>query len=80
MTDTNITAECRRSFQALSSGDYENFALFSCFDDNEAAVAIVAVNQCPPSKDGGEPEFHIQRLFVSVTSAMTVADHEGTEA
>ena len=27
---TNITEEHRRAFEALTSGDYDNFALFSC--------------------------------------------------
>ena len=29
MTDTNITEEHRRAFSALTSGDCDNFALFS---------------------------------------------------
>jgi transposase len=28
---TNITAEHRAAFEALTSGDFANFALFSCF-------------------------------------------------
>ena len=40
----NITEELRRAFQALTSGEHDNFALFSCFVGNAPASAIVAVN------------------------------------
>ena len=46
---TNITAQHRAAFAALTSGDYGNFALFSCFIGGEPAAAIVAVNS-----DGGD--------------------------
>ena len=39
MSDTHITPEHRRAFKALTSGDYENFALFSC-----------TVNGAPPPR------------------------------
>ena len=42
---TNITADHRAAFEALVSGDYANFALFSCFVNGEPAAAIVAVTQ-----------------------------------
>ena len=42
---TNITADHRAAFEALASGDYASFALFSCFVNGEPAVAIVAVNR-----------------------------------
>ena len=56
---TNITAEHKAIFEALTSGDYRNFALFSCFVNGEPAAAIVAVN---PDGDGyaivlGKPDF-----------------------
>ena len=57
---TNITARHRAAFEALVSGDYRNFALFSCFVNGEPAAAIVAINQ-----DGGD--YAITPLFVSVT-------------
>jgi hypothetical protein len=41
---TNISADHRAAFDALTSGDYPNFALFSCFVNGEPAAAIVAVN------------------------------------
>lgn len=73
MTDTNITPELRAQFDALSSGNYSNFALFSCFVNGQPAAAIVAVNE-----DGGE--YNITPLFVSITEGMTLTDHEGVEA
>lgn len=69
---TNITPELRAAFEALTSGQYDNFALLSCFVDDVPATAIVAVNQ-----DGGD--YVITPLFVSVTDAMTVTDHDGQE-
>ena len=31
MADTNISEEHHHAFEALTSGSYENLALFSCF-------------------------------------------------
>jgi hypothetical protein len=42
---TNVTADHRAAFEALVSDDYANFALFSCFVNDEPAAAIVAVNR-----------------------------------
>ena len=42
---TNITDQHREAFEALTSGEHDNFALFSCFVGGEPASAIVAVNQ-----------------------------------
>ena len=70
MSDTHITPEHRRAFAALTSGDYENFALFSCTVNGAPASAIVAV-----CADGGERLIH--PLFVSVTPDMHLADHDG---
>jgi hypothetical protein len=67
---TNIIADHRAAFEALVSGDYANFALFSCFVNGEPAAAIVAVNQ-----DGDE--YAITPLFVSVTPSLTLTDHDG---
>jgi hypothetical protein len=68
---TNITRTHRDAFKALTSGQYGNFALFSCFVDGEPAVAIVTVNE-----DG--PGYVITPLYVSVTKGMTLTDHDGT--
>jgi hypothetical protein len=67
---TNITAEHRAAFEALASGDFENFALFSCYVNGEPAAAIVAVN-----RDG--EEYIITPLFVSVTDSLQLTDHDG---
>ena len=67
---TNITEEHRKAFAALTSGGYGNFALFSCFVDGEPSAAIVAVQE---SEEG----FLIQPLFVAVTEAMDLTDHDG---
>jgi hypothetical protein len=69
---TNITAEHQAAFEALISGDYKNFALFSCFVNGEPAAAIVAVN-----RDG--KEFTVGPYFVSVTPGMVITDHDGAE-
>jgi hypothetical protein len=70
---TNITIQHRQAFEALVSGQYKNFALFSCFVDSQPAAAIVAVN-----RDG--EDYTVTPLFVSVTDAMTLTDHDGTQA
>ena len=77
MADTNISEEHRRAFEALTSGSYENLALFSCFVNNEPASAIVSIQ--PPGVDG-EDEYVIRPLFVSVTSQMILSDHEERKA
>ena len=61
---THITDEHKAAFEALTSGEYDNFALFSCVIDGAPGAAIVAVNRCPPAEDGGEPEVAIRPLFV----------------
>ena len=80
MADTNITEDHRRAFDALTSGEAGNFCLFSCFLAGEPAAAIAAVTVCPPAEDGGEPEYPITPVFVSVTSTMKLVDHDGREA
>ena len=80
MADTNISERHRRTFEALTSGAQQNFALFSCFLDGEPVAAIVAVNTSPPNEDDGEPEFLISPLFVSVEPGMKLTDHDGCRA
>ena len=77
---TNITEEHRRVFEALTSGEHDNFALFSCFLGTEPAAAIVAVDRYPPAKEVGEPEYVISPLFVSIVPGMTLTDHDGRKA
>lgn len=67
---TNITEEHRAYFEALASGDYGNFALFSCFLNGEPAAAIVRVN-----RDG--EDYTISPLFVALTPDMVLTDHDG---
>lgn len=67
---TNITPEIEEEFEALCSGKYDNFALFSCFLDGEPTVAVVTVN-----KDN--EQFEIQPLFVRVTPKMKLTNHDG---
>jgi hypothetical protein len=70
---TNITAKHRAAFEALISGDYANFALFSCFANGDPAAAIVAIN-----RDGDG--YAITPLFVSMTPSLTLTDHDGQPA
>ena len=77
---TNITEQHRHAFQTLTSRDYENFALFSCFGDNEPAAAIVAVDMRPPEQQDSEPEYAVRPLFMSLTQDMKVTAHDGREA
>ncbi|MBO6854995.1 MAG: hypothetical protein JJ872_14710 [Marivivens sp.] len=74
--NTNIQPEHISAFEALTSGEHDNFALFSCFLDGVPAVAIVAVT--PPDCD--EDEYQITPLFVGVTEGMILTDHDGTPA
>ena len=71
---TNITEDHRASFNALSSGEYNNFALFSCFVNGEPSSAIVAITE---DENGG---FIVKPLFVAVTPGMKLVDHEGKAA
>jgi len=70
---TNITPDHCAAFEALTSGDYANFALFSCFVNGKPAAAIVAVNR---DSDG----YFIKPLFVSLTPSITLTDHDGKPA
>ena len=77
MADTNITGQHRHAFEALKSGAYDSFALFSCFCNGKPAPAIVSIQ--PPGVDG-EDEYVVQPLFISITSGMILTDHEGRKA
>jgi hypothetical protein len=74
-TQTNITPAHREMFNAIISGDYNNFALFSCLVNGEPAAAIVAVNRDETSGD-----FLIEPIFVSITDSMILTDHDGRPA
>ena len=73
---TNIRPEHISAFEALTSGQFDNLALFSCFLGDEPVVAIVAIAPRQNEND----DYQITPLFVSVTDAMVLTDHEGTEA
>ncbi len=73
---TNIRPEHISAYQALTSGEVSNFALFSCFLEGEPAVAIVAVT--PPERSDGA--YQITPLFVGVTESIVLTDHDGTPA
>ena len=77
---TNITDEHRHAFQALTSGDYDNFALFSCTANGHPAAAIAAVTAQPPSDGTGEDDYIVTPMFVSVGPGITLVDHDGREA
>ena len=59
---THITDEHRRAFEALTSGRYENFCLFSCEANGHPAAVTVE----PPPGGTGEAEYIVTPLFVSV--------------
>lgn len=70
---THITEQHVSAFEALTSGEYSNFALLSCHVNGAPAAAIVAVTE-----DAGD--YRITPLFVSVTSGMDLTDHDGAPA
>jgi hypothetical protein len=69
---TNITEKDRDLFQAIRSGEYDSFALFSCFFDGEPTSVIANVTK---NAEG----YHVQPLFVAVTESMLdrLTDHDG---
>ena len=80
MSTTHITAEHRHPFEALTSGNYDNFCLFSCEANGHPAAAIAAVS-VQPSCDGiGEDEYIVTPLLVSVGPGIILVDHDGREA
>jgi hypothetical protein len=68
---TNITPKMQADFNALASGQYDNFCLFSCFADGRPTAAICTVEQ------KGEERI-IKPLFIAVTDDMDLKDHDGT--
>ena len=80
MTTTHITAEHRHAFEALTSGHYDNFCLFSGEANGHPAAAIAAASVQPSSDGNGEDEYIVTPLFVSVGPGITLVDHDGREA
>ena len=72
-TVTNITSAHTDVFNALTSGDYGNFVLCSCFVNGAPASCIVTVTE-----EGDQ--VLITPLFVSITPEMILTDHEGVAA
>ena len=77
---THITDEHRRAFEALTSGRYENFCLFSCEANGHRAAAIAAITIERPPNGAGEDEYIVTPLFVSVGPGIALVDHDGREA
>lgn len=67
---TNITEDHKNAFDALINGD-PNFALFSCFVDQNPTTAICHIKEIQSGV------FHILPLFVAVTDNMSLTDHDG---
>lgn len=62
-TPQPISDDQRETFDALTSGDFTNFALISTLFDGEPTVAIAAIVE-----EGGT--YIIQPLYVAVTDTM----------
>ena len=77
---TYITEDHRRAFEALTRREAGNFCLFLCFLSGQPAAAIAAVTVCPPTEEGGKPEYVISPLFVAITEDMVLTDHDGRQA
>ena len=77
---TNITENHRHKFEALTSGAAENHCLFSCYCSGRPAAAIATVTFCRPAEDGGESDYVISPLFISITEDMVLTDHDGRRA
>jgi hypothetical protein len=71
--ETNITEAHSVAFDALTSGEYTNFALFSCFVNGEPTAAIVSI------VTEGE-EVIMTPMFIAVTPGMKLVNHDGEEA
>ena len=72
---TNITEESKRAFNARKSGRYDNFACSPAMEGERGAA--VSVDE---PDGGGETEYGIHPLFVSVTPVMRLTDQDRTEA
>ncbi|MGZ2260072.1 hypothetical protein [Roseobacter sp. A03A-229] len=72
----NIRRDHVSAFEALTSGQFENSALFSCFVNGAPASAIVTVT----APEDARGEYAITPLFVSVTDTMVITEHGGRPA
>ena len=80
MTTTHITGEHRRALEALTSGAYPSFCLFSSEANGHPAAAIATVSVHPSSDGNSEDEYIVTLLFVSVEPGISLVDHDGREA
>ena len=69
---TNIRPEHISAFEALTSGKFDNLALFSCFVNGTPTSAIVAIKS--PLSEGDD--YEVTPLFVFVTDDMVLTDHD----
>lgn len=73
---TNIEPYMQEAFEAIASGEYTNFALFSCSLGGKPTAAIVAIHE-----GANGIGVNIQPLFVAVTpeiiDAFGLVDSEG---
>lgn len=74
---TNITAYHKAAFEALISGEYDNFCVVSCFVNGEPTSAIATVNTVT---DANGTYLQIEPVFVAITPAMVLTDHDGRVA
>lgn len=71
---TNITPEHKKTFEALlTSGEYKNFALFSCFANGDPVVAIVAITH-------NAEQYTVTPMFISLPPSVEITDHDGNPA
>ena len=71
---TNIKPEHISAFEAMTSGEYGNFALFSCFVNGTPTSAICAVTK------ESDDNYIIAPLFVALVPDMVLTDHDGVRA
>ena len=74
-TTTNITEAQKRFFNDLTSGQYDSFALFSCFFEGKPATAIINVEK---QEDGGAL-IRPMALLLDDDLCNRLTDHEGKE-
>ena len=80
MPATNISDQHCEAFEALTSGHYDNFALFSYVLDGRPAAANVSLTAHQSDDKDRETEFHIKPLFVSIADGIVLTDHDVHEA
>ena len=74
---TNFTEDHRHALEALTRGEHDNLALFSCFINDAPDTTIVAINPSPPAEGPTKTEHRVTPLWVSVTDTMVLTEHDG---